>query len=257
MDNSKKISITYYPNKRAKSITQKGVEMWPLYARIVFNRESLQVKALNKKGEAIYVPAQSDQPHEVLLDVFVQDVVSKIIRFEYNKLGDRFSFKGFGNRLMERYLSNIEDVVFKSLDTTINKSLGDVLTHNQYMAMVKGNDTIFDKLEYLSDSRPATFVDVVEAQSTDYLITYFLFREYLEYLRSMAKRNHLDETTEIYEWICYGHIEGFQIFLETWDVKTAKTFFFHWNPHLFDSQRVIVYASILNDAIENYAIGLD
>ena len=144
MKRKKKISFSYSLYKTKKpTINKDGEKEYPVYMRVVYDRKS--TKFLMPVGMGFM-----DIPNEYTEKDFentlgkdddyneqLEGIIEKVVRYEANKLGDKYSIKGIHERLNE-YSHYIGSLISRQLYHNIKFYLGEHLAFNFFNSILEG-----------------------------------------------------------------------------------------------------------------------
>lgn len=151
MAREKKINFRYYLNKRLKPITTEGIEQYPVYLRITFNRKQTEMRCFVTGDYTLYWDEDSlngflkrreiNRPKGVeKLIIKHERILSKIIRERYDKLKDNFHFKGIINQL-EYHSTPIVSILYESALNQLDSELKIILNSDKYQLVKKAGLT--------------------------------------------------------------------------------------------------------------------
>lgn len=116
MAKQKKIGIKYYLNKRLNPSKLGDGDHFPVYVRVIYNRESSQFYfpllygdgTLNEEKFESFFTNRSNQKINKQIDRF-DSLIIDIIRFESSKIGDKYKIKGLSKKISNYYGSIIPE----------------------------------------------------------------------------------------------------------------------------------------------------
>lgn len=148
----KKISIKYILNDRAKPKDKEGVESFPIYIQIVFNRQVSRFPYSVVGKQDNYVTKKEFEEKYREREVIESDLLEAVIRREVKLIGiSAFSLKGLPDRIPTYNLYVMMDVIYGYITIRFNDLLSDILSHRQYLLMEANcplQESAFDNLEF-------------------------------------------------------------------------------------------------------------
>lgn len=148
----KKISIKHFLNKRIAPQRHGGEEYYPIYTQVTYDRKNTQFKMnlnnyLFNDEQAEYVlnpysgAMSKGEDNRDLLYQYVSKTISwnetmieRLVRFELELYGEKFSITGFGKRFMY-FERNLCFLVKQRLITKFQSTLKDILPFNHYRSL--------------------------------------------------------------------------------------------------------------------------
>jgi len=147
----KKVTIKYFLNEDlspAVYYTEEGIELnlFPLYVRVTYNRQSTRFKfspSIHIEQNADIEEFFKERKIEFLLTE-KEEIIERLIRYEANSYGEKFTLKGLGNRLLFYETSVIDFLLnigedFERLDELVKESKFDYLigkpSNNPYVKL--------------------------------------------------------------------------------------------------------------------------
>lgn len=142
MRKEKKIGISYYLNKKIKSIEVNGVVKRSVYMRITFNRKQSEIKCFIQGTPNLYWSekqlATFLRHREIGKPIGIEKILlanekvfEDIIRKKYARLGDRLFLKGI-SKILESYLSSLLGIVNEKSLKHLESELKNLLSKDQY-----------------------------------------------------------------------------------------------------------------------------
>lgn len=127
-EKNKKVTVKLFLNKDIKSRVSSVDDeaLFPVYVRVTFNRKNTKFK-LN----AWYKDGFEDHAEHHPEFIGIKDKIEKIVRFESNAMGDKYTVAGLGKRFLT-YNSSIQKLLEKVLLVNLTYLVGNVLTHNEF-----------------------------------------------------------------------------------------------------------------------------
>lgn len=100
MAKEKKVSIKYYINTTIAPIKSEGIELFPLYARITYDRKTTRFKVVDIEGHQMLLDPKKAKISELVNDLYS---IENLIQYEVDLLGDKFEIKGISKRIEHIY----------------------------------------------------------------------------------------------------------------------------------------------------------
>jgi len=227
MEKEKKISIRYYINTSKKPLIKNGVHFFPLYAKIGFNKESTSIKAYSGLYEDVFLNPNEFNDHNNIPEnsikkeassiVLNADKIDRIIRFEYNLVGEKYTLKKLGSRIGDFYntpLSLIFNIrfIFQSLMIDVPDRLAGFL-------FIKNNSlsSLYYHLKYYDQNLKNKLSDNHQKAIVLYSLLSIYSETSFEY--SILDIEKSDKCLKVYDWIEGQFKKGFIEFLNELDYK--------------------------------------
>lgn len=177
MAKQKKITVRFYLNKDVKPHhPESGADnMYPIYCRVTYDRKNTKFKWGNA---LIAESAEDDIMHSAFGKKSLQNdelLITRIVRFEEENLGDKFALPGLGDRIppYRRIIHfEFEGILSKNLDFFV----GQFLVHNEYQEWIKM--TLDEKLDGLTAVLGDTQVEKLSNPLVTQIIIYKLLHSY-------------------------------------------------------------------------------
>ena len=138
MAKEKKVSVKFFLNKDVKPSLYDDVKLYPVYVRVTYNRKNTKFKAaidqatlwIREEFEDHYL---LDEKNRKSFEEIEQALID-IVGYEAERLGDKFTLKGIGQRL-EYYKISIYNCLQLLVSHHFNELLANHLTHNDYVEL--------------------------------------------------------------------------------------------------------------------------
>jgi len=140
MGKEKKIGIKHYLNKNLKPVSSNGSERYPVYIQITFDRNNTKfAHPLSDLFDDGYLTESEfenlfESKHDARIRASVENLekgIRNVIRFEEQKLKNRFMLKGFADRFNGYFLS-LTWIIEKSLQQLMDDFLKDELSEEEF-----------------------------------------------------------------------------------------------------------------------------
>jgi len=134
----KKITVKYILNNKINPIVEDGVEKYPLYIQVIYNKQNTKFPAFSfttSYRSGLYCSIEKFEEKFNGKSVFEERIIRNIIErsVESSSNPDKdFSLKGFSNRL-ELWSTSYSSIFTKSLTRVIFHELGNALSYNEYI----------------------------------------------------------------------------------------------------------------------------
>lgn len=214
MGREKKIGVRFFLNKRLKAIEVLGVKNYPIYVQITFDRKTHQCLApLGHLSEVQFekvIDGNSDSELSKQLRLFENKIIS-VIRGEYSILQDKFSFKGFTERL-EKYDRSLLSVLENDVIAHFMESMGKELKPSELQSLDNELFSIWDLYKITTE----TFSDAYEKALTKELRITLLCMLYLSgFVGNHYKpdRDNEFDYVKVIDWLNSDLAQSFKDFL--------------------------------------------
>ena len=142
MSKQKKITVKFFLNKNVEPILGLGDELlYPVYLQVTYNRRNTQLRS----GYMFMYPSLDKVPQDKL--DFEQELIERIIRYEVNRLGDKFELKGLKDK-------------YNQFSARTHRMMDDVLNQYLYTILVRTNSNFVYLLKF--DTAYSTFSNMYE-----------------------------------------------------------------------------------------------
>jgi len=199
MGKEKKIGFNYYLNKKLNSHVLDGKEHYPVYARITYNRNSTmfffpllyKTSYVTEAEFESFFMLRNDPKINEQINKFEEEL-SKIMRFEINVLGEKYSFKNLSNKRMSYH---------NSLTGAIEKHASQQLIKESY-EYSKNEEILSLKSDYLSLAELYTLIKTMVPNVPKILSEEFnsLAKAYVGLL-ILNRENPIDHYIKMIDWI--------------------------------------------------------
>ena len=204
----KKITIKFFLNKKIiEAITEDDKPLHPLYIQVTYNRKNMQLRS---KYGMEYLDMKELKDRGKGICEWEEKVLRKIIRYEINRLGEKFELKGLSKKY-EVYASSLQNVIDKHLkqklhqaNFKINDDLPQVLDFNNervpFSNLLKASQLLFENHDkYLNDElRDQIKVHAVYNQIYPLPYFKFSFATVIDWLESEQRNDMRKQLESIY-----------------------------------------------------------
>jgi hypothetical protein len=163
MADEKKVSTTFYLHEGIKPVIgDNGEELFPVYVRVNYNRNNTQFRYIG--GPLLPVEASITIQDRSFVKV-IGDLIERIVEFEAEKYGDKYTLKGLNKRFVT-YVSNFYEPLKKGLLTKLGEVLKGLLAYNDFIVWSnkKFEDQLGDAFDYITHQKPEAWDKIVILQ---------------------------------------------------------------------------------------------
>lgn len=210
MDKEKKIGIRYHINTGKKAILRNDKHHYPLYVKIVFNKQSTSIKAYDYQFNDIYLnPNDYEFPNKIEINslgfidnsIYLNEQkIQKFIRYEYRLVGRNHTLKRLGHRIELVYSKPIimifePYIVFEQMNLKIAKNFQLSIFEDGRNSL----ESIYYHLKYYEPNLKSLLSENDKIEFTTYSLLSLFFPKKFNFHNSKIG---FDNALSIENWVC-------------------------------------------------------
>jgi hypothetical protein len=221
MTKQRKVNIKFYANNELKPSVRDETKFFPLYVRVGYRRKNTKFKFTPQ----FFIPEEDTDNLEDWINLIsntkfnlkkaiqlTQNMVEGLIRYEEEKLGDKFELKGLGDRLRV-YKISLVGKLSEILVNNFRYFAKNVLTVNQYESIE--NLQFTGAVTKLTENYGAETVNKILFYKTESGISSEILFPQMLNLTLVSKFAHSKQinSLSVYDWLVNGYKQEYLTFI--------------------------------------------